>query len=86
MRPVACSSRRLRHSLRITVKAKPGSKVPGIDELADGTLVVRVRERAIDGAANDAVAKALAKRYKVARSKVRLIRGDTSKLKLFEVG
>ena len=69
---------------RVAVTVKPGSKNPGIEATADG-LIVRVRERAIEGAANDAVIKALAEHFDVAPSRVTLVRGDRSRTKLFDV-
>jgi uncharacterized protein YggU (UPF0235/DUF167 family) len=70
--------------LRITVSVKPGSKSPGLEHSGD-TLVVKVRERAIEGAANDAVTRAVAEHYNVAPSRVQLIKGARSKTKVFEV-
>lgn len=72
--------------MRVSVIVKPGSKSPGIEVRADGSLVVKVRERAIEGAANDAVTKALAHHYEVAPSRVVLFRGGSSRSKVFEIG
>jgi len=63
---------------------KPGSKRPGIVQ-ENGALIVRVRERAIEGAANAACRRALAAAYGVAPSAVELIRGATSRFKRFAV-
>ncbi len=70
--------------MRISVTVKPGSKAPGIEQSGD-TLIVRVRERAIEGAANEAVIRAIAAHYGVAPSRVTLLRGATSRTKVFEV-
>lgn len=70
--------------MRVEVRVKPGSKKPGISE-ENGVLVVRVNEPAREGAANDAVIRALAAHFKVAPSRVELLRGQSSKLKLFEI-
>lgn len=70
--------------MRVEVRVKPGSKKPGISE-ENGVLVVRVHEPAREGAANDAVIRALAAHFKVAPSRVELLRGQSSKLKLFEI-
>jgi hypothetical protein len=66
------------------VIVKPGSKRPGISE-ADGMLVVRVRERAIDGAANAACIRALAAAYGVAPTAVELLRGARGRHKRFAI-
>jgi len=50
-----------------------------------GTIVVRVRERAIDGAANAACIRALATAYGVAPSAVELVRGARSRQKRFAI-
>ncbi len=70
--------------MTVTVVAKPGSKSPGLSW--DGShLVIRVRERAIEGKANEAVRNALAKALDIAPSRVALVRGARSKEKLFAV-
>jgi uncharacterized protein YggU (UPF0235/DUF167 family) len=48
-------------------------------------LVVRVRERAIDGAANAACIRALAAAYGVAPSAVELLRGGRGRHKRFAI-
>lgn len=68
----------------LDVFVKPASKRPGI-AWENGTLVVRVRERAIDGAANDACAQALAAAYDVAPSAVELLSGARSRRKRFAI-
>lgn len=70
---------------RYTVHVKPGSKRPGIDTAADGSLTVRVAARAIEGAANEAVIKAVAAHLGVPRSRVSVRRGHTSRIKHLEV-
>jgi len=47
--------------------------------------VVRVRERAIEGAANEACARALAAAFSVAPSAVTLVRGARARHKTFEI-
>lgn len=72
-------------SERVVVVVKPGAKAPGIIFQEDGSVVVRVRERAIEGRANEAARKALAAALGVAPSALTLVRGATSKVKTFEV-
>ncbi len=71
--------------MQISVRVKPGSKVGSQLKIEDQLIVVYVRERAIDGKANEAVIKLLAKHYGVSKSRVQLIRGATSKIKCFEI-
>lgn len=71
--------------MRIVVRVKPGSnKGPLLEEDADG-LVVFVREKAIDGAANEAVLRVIAEYYGTAKSRVRVVRGHTARIKQIEI-
>ena len=51
----------------------------------DDTLTVYIKDPAIEGRANAAAIKLLAKHFKVTSSKVKLVRGVTSKYKIFEI-
>ena len=71
--------------MRITVHVHPGSKAPGVGGLHGDQLVVRVRERADDGAATEAVLSALAEAFSVATRNVTCVRGATSRTKIIEI-
>lgn len=65
---------------------KPGSKKGPLVEVADdGSLTLFVRERAVDGAANDGVVKLLAAHFGVPKSRVTIVRGHASRQKLVEI-
>jgi UPF0235 protein npun_R3528 len=51
----------------------------------DGSLTIYTKAPAIEGRANLAAVKLLAKHFSVAPSKVKLMRGTASKYKVFEV-
>ena len=68
--------------MNVGVKVKPGSKAPGMSVDGD-SLVLRVRERAAEGAANDACIRALALAAGVPPSRVRLLHGAQSRSKVF---
>ena len=71
--------------MRVVVRVKPGSsKGPLVESDEDG-LVVFVREKAIDGAANDGVIKILADHFDVPKSRVRVVRGHTARIKQVEI-
>ncbi|MEZ3159839.1 DUF167 domain-containing protein [Microbacterium sp. BWT-B31] len=71
--------------MRYTVRVKPGSsKGPLVESSADG-LTVYVRERAVDGAANQGVVRALAAHFGVAPRDVAIISGHGSRVKRVEV-
>ena len=71
---------------RYRVAVKPGSKKGPLVEVGeDGTLTVFVRERAVDGAANEGVVRLLAEHFGVPKSRVGIVRGHTSRTKLVDV-
>jgi uncharacterized protein YggU (UPF0235/DUF167 family) len=71
----------------IVVRVKPGSrKGPLVEVGDDGGLTVYVQERAVDGKANAAVVKLLAKHFDVTPSRVELVSGATARIKRFRVG
>jgi uncharacterized protein (TIGR00251 family) len=71
----------------ISVRVKPGSrKGPLVEVGPEGDLTIYVREPAVEGKANAAVAKLLAKHLGVPSSHVELVSGATSRVKRFRVG
>lgn len=72
--------------MQITVRVKPGSRRgPLVEDGPDG-LLVHVRERAADGAANAGVVRALAEHFGVAARDVEILRGHAARIKRVEVG
>lgn len=72
--------------MKISVHIKPNSHHrEEVVKNDDDTLTVYVKAPAIEGRANAAAIKLLAKHFKVAPSKVKLVRGATSKYKIFEI-
>ena len=72
--------------MKISVHIKPNSRHrEEVVKNDDDTLTVYVKAPAIEGRANAAAVKLLAKHFKVAPSKVKLVRGATSKYKIFEI-
>ncbi|MGE2731251.1 DUF167 domain-containing protein [Mycolicibacterium vaccae] len=70
----------------VSVRVKPGSsKGPLVETGPDGMLTVYVRERAVDGKANEAVVRVLAEHFGVARRDVELAAGATSRMKRFRI-
>jgi hypothetical protein len=64
----------------------PGSrKGPLVEIGSNGELTIYVREPAVDGKANDAVARLLAAHLQLPRSRVELVSGATSRQKRFRV-
>ena len=63
----------------------PGAKVAAVGGSHDGALVVRVRQRAVEGKATQAALKALAQALGVDARDVRLVTGATSRTKVVEI-
>lgn len=72
--------------MKISAHLKPNSRHREEVVANDGgSLTVYTKAPAVEGRANAAAAKLLAKHFGVAPSKVRLVRGAASKYKVFEV-
>jgi uncharacterized protein len=71
--------------VRLTIRVHPGAKRPAVGGAHDGALVVRVRERAVDGRATEAALTALADALAVPRRSVTLVAGATSRTKTVDV-
>lgn len=76
--------------MRLTVRVTPRGGRDAVegwsrDEAGRPVLKLRVAAAAADGAANAAVAALLAKALKLPKSAVRLVRGETARLKQFEI-
>lgn len=66
---------------RIALRVTPGARAESI-EIADGCLLVRIKEKPESGKANDAVLRLLAEALHCAPSQLELLRGQKSRLKL----
>ncbi len=83
--------------MKISVKAKTNAKTEKVERVTQPKLPlsnnenectlykVEVKEPPIGGKANEAIIKALAKYFKIPPSSVRLVRGQSSKHKFFEI-
>lgn len=72
--------------MKISVHIKPNSRHrEEVMKNDDDTLTVYIKAPAIEGRANAAAIKLLAKHFEVTPSKVKLVRGATSKYKIFEI-
>lgn len=71
------------------MRVKPGSRKGPLVDMTPGpdgeTLTVYVPQRAVDGQANTAVIELLAKHFGVARSRVEILRGHTSRTKRIRI-
>jgi uncharacterized protein YggU (UPF0235/DUF167 family) len=69
---------------RLALRVTPGARSESI-AIEDGRLLLKVRAKPQDGAANDAVLSLLAGALGVAPSRLRLLRGATSRDKLVQL-
>ena len=70
---------------RLALKVHPRAKRTEIGEVDGDVLKIKVTAPPVDSAANEAVVKLLAKRLGVSKSLVRIVRGQTSRLKTVEI-
>lgn len=71
--------------MKITIIVHPNSKKARIEKDLFDSIHVYVNEPPLEGKANQATIEALAEYYRTSKSKVKLISGDKSKHKLFEI-
>ena len=70
---------------RIPVRIVTRASRAAVVGMRSGMLLVRVTAAPVDGAANLALIRLVAKRLRVAHTSVRIVSGKTSKVKLIEV-
>lgn len=70
---------------RIIVHAKPNAKEDRVEQIDPENFRVSVKAPPVDGRANEAIVKALAAHFAVAPSRVRIVRGYTSREKWVEI-
>lgn len=71
--------------MKVSIVAHPNSKRPKVEKDLLETLHVYVSQPPLEGKANRAVIEALSEYFKVKRNCVKLLSGEKSKIKLFEI-
>jgi uncharacterized protein YggU (UPF0235/DUF167 family) len=69
---------------RLALRVTSGARTEAL-ELGEGVLLVKVRAKAKDGEANEAVLALLARALGVATSRLRMLRGATGRDKLVQL-
>lgn len=69
----------------LDIHVQPGAKTSAAAGEHGGRLKIKIAAPPADNAANDALAEFIAKAAAVPKSRVRLIRGQTSRLKTLEI-
>ncbi len=70
--------------MKIQVKVKPNSKSEEVSQ-EEGSFVVKVKEPPMEGKANQAVIKLLARHFDVPQNQVRIVSGFKSRNKVIEI-
>jgi uncharacterized protein len=70
---------------RLSVRVQPRARRNEIGGERDGSLLVRVTAPPVEGKANDAVRRLIAKRLGIAPGRVSVVRGASSRDKLVEI-
>ena len=76
--------------MRLIVRLMPGASAEGIDgwgadDRGRAVLKVRVRAAPVEGKANAALIALMAKALDMPKSKIRLVGGDTARIKTLEI-
>jgi uncharacterized protein len=71
--------------MRVAIHVRPGARAVSVGGLHGDALIVRVRDRAVDGKATAAALAAIAAALELPRRDVILVTGATSRLKIVEV-
>jgi uncharacterized protein (TIGR00251 family) len=72
-------------SVRISVYVQPRASKTTLAGTHDGCIKVRLAAPPVDGAANIALIEFIAERLGIAKSRVRLVSGATSRRKVLEI-
>lgn len=71
----------VRNGIRVAVRVRPSASRTSVGGSYDGALVVAVRARPVEGAANEALRKALAEAFDIRPREVRLLAGAAGRNK-----
>ena len=71
--------------MKIFVKVKPGARQEKVESTNGTHFTISVHAQAHEGRANDAVIKALAAHFGTAPSRVSMMKGFSSRQKIFEI-
>ena len=72
-------------AVTVDIAVKPRSSREGVGPIQGDRLCVAVNAPPVDGKANEAVVRVLAQTFKVARSAVAIVRGETGRKKTVRI-
>ncbi len=71
--------------MKLFVQVKTGKKATWVERVSGSEYLVEVTARPVQGKANEAVIKALAKYLGISASRIRIVSGATSKKKIVTI-
>lgn len=71
--------------MKIFVEVKAGRKEQGIKKIDENHFAVSVKARAQEGQANIAVIKIIAEHFRVPKSAVKIVSGQSSRTKVLQI-
>lgn len=71
--------------MQVSIRVKPGSSKGPLVENTDDGLIVYLKERAVDGAANEALIAVLAKHFGVTKRQVEIASGHAARIKRIRI-
>lgn len=71
--------------MRITITVKPNARKEQVEKLGKSDYRVSVNAPPVDGKANEAVIRVLARHFKICKSAISILRGQKGRKKLVEI-
>ncbi len=71
--------------MRIYIKVSPRSSKNEVVKISEGEYKVKLTAPPVDGQANEALIKLLAKFFGVSRSSINIVGGKTAKIKMVDI-
>lgn len=71
--------------MRLAIKVLPRSSRNSVEEIEPGVFKIKMTSAPVDGEANKKLIELLADHFAIAKSKIKLVRGLTSKNKVVEI-
>jgi uncharacterized protein len=73
-------------SFKLSIQVKPQARKQSITKISEQEYQIAVQAAPVAGKANEAVVELLAKYFPVPKSSVKVLRGQSSRKKLVEIG
>jgi len=71
--------------VKLTVKISPNAKKSEIIGFDNSILKIKIQAPPIDGKANEELVRFLSKEWNISKSKIQILKGESSKIKVLEV-